>query len=170
MLTRTICILLLSVGMLLGGCTSSSEPSTVKDVLESPLASPLSTSAVSVPTPTPAPGLGSVQGALFTRENGTEVPVRRGLLFLAPTVKNTEGVEAAAALDRTASPYTHTDESGNFKFHNVPPGRYALVFDLLPQAFLLNSPTDGGNLVIVVSPDQVTDIGRLVYDQLPTTP
>lgn len=166
---------LCTVTLLVSACASSGEtPANAgTPALERPLSSPLLSPQFVSPSPvvpTPVPGMGSVRGALFVRENGVEVPVRGALLFLAPTVRTAEGVEVAVGLDRTSAPYAHTDENGNFYFYNVPPGRYGLVFDLLSQAFLLNRPFDGGDLIITVTADQTTSLDRLVYDRLPTRP
>lgn len=170
----TAFIFFLCTGVLLCACASSNEVPSIagtqsaESILRSPLLSPLSTSSPAVSRP--VSGLGNVQGALFVRENGVEVPVRGALLFLAPTIRTAAGVEVAVGLDRASAPYAQTDENGNFSFHNVSPGRYGLVLDLLSQAFLLNRPADGGDLIIVVTADQTTVVGRLVYDDLPTRP
>jgi|DewCreStandDraft_4_1066084.scaffolds.fasta_scaffold45581_3 hypothetical protein len=106
----------------------------------------------------------------MVRVNGQEIPIRNGLLFLAPTIKGSDGSEMAVSMDRINSPRAQSDANGLFHFHNVSPGRYGLVFDLLSEAFLLNRPEDGSQFVIVITAGQTTDLGRLVYDQFPVTP
>lgn len=136
---------------------------------ESPIRSPLVSPAVNVPTPDPTQG--GARGQLLVRvKGGAELPVRGEVLFLAPMLRSVEGIEGFAALDRLSNPRTQTDENGNFWFYNVPPGRYGLVFDQVPQAFLLNRPPKGDSLVIEVTAGKVTDVGRLVYDEFPIIP
>ncbi|MFN3705031.1 MAG: hypothetical protein ACK4WM_03440 [Thermoflexales bacterium] len=115
--------------------------------------------------------MGSVRGQIFVRvKGGAELPVRGEALFLAPIIKTDEGIEVAAVLNRLGNPQATTDENGNFWFYNIPAGRYGLVFDLIPQAFLLNRPPKGDSLVIEVTAGKVTDVGRLVYDEFPVIP
>lgn len=166
MSARIIKAIILLIALLLCACEASeiSGGST----LESPLASPLASPTALLPTQDPK--LGSAKGVLLVRVNGRETAVRNGLLFLAPTIKGSDGVELAVSMDRINSPRTQSDMNGAFHFYNVPPGRYGLVFDLLSEAFLLNKPEDGSQFVIVITAGETTDLGRLVYDQFPVTP
>lgn len=167
---RIVCAIHLLIAAFLCACAPSDDhtPNIALKNLESPLQSPLLIAADNVPTPDLTRG--SVRGQIFVRVEGAELPVRGENLFLAPIGKTEEGVEVAAILDRLSNPRATTDNGGNFSFYNVPPGRYGLVFDQVPQSFLLNRPPKGDSLVIEVTAGEVTDVGRLVYDEFPVIP
>lgn len=122
------------------------------------------------PTLTPDPTKGSVRGALLVRMNGADVAIRNATLYLAPLVLDPSGKEIAAGLDRITSPRTTSNDQGEFQFQNVPPGRYALVLDLIQSAYMLRMPADGQDLLATVSAGKQSDLGRLTYAQLPLTP
>ncbi len=144
----------------------------------SPAAPPAVTSPLSTPAngalqspipvvPTQKAGLGRATGKLMLQTAAGAEPQPGRLLYLAEIVTDGNGRETAVGYDRTSAPRTTTAPDGTFVFANVKPGRYGLIIDVVSQAFMLKEPTSGGNLLIDVKADVVTDFGTLVYQDLP---
>jgi hypothetical protein len=108
-------------------------------------------------------GTGGVEGQLLL--NG--VPVPGANLFLASFIKDSNGNEYVASVSPHDSPFAVTDTEGNFRFINVPANRYGLVIEDVNQSFILLSPKDGSELVAEVNDQQVLDLGKLDYADLP---
>lgn len=128
--------------------------------------------SVSGPTPTVtlAPGMGRVVGVIQIRSGEKGQPVKNAILYLAKTLKDTSGNESTAAFDRVTSPKAVTDEQGHFNFSNVPPGNYGLVLDVIKASYMLKKPDSGDSMIMPVSAGTETDMGTLIYDQLPLAP
>jgi hypothetical protein len=127
--------------------------------------------AQQLPTDTPAPtptvnaDLGIVTGTLTVSGE----PLQYANLFLAEMIKAENGQEIAAGKDPVTAPATQTDDKGKFRFINVKPGRYGLVYDVGVNSFLLLLPDNSNQAVIVeVTADKKdVDIGALNYPDLP---
>jgi hypothetical protein len=113
--------------------------------------------------PTADPKMGKVTGALVLKGS----PWTKADLYLAPVIKNAQGTQVAAQLDREDNPKTTTDTQGKFVFVNVPPGRYALMYYDNPQAFLLLDPKTRLGVSATIEANNTIDLGTLSYDQLP---
>ena len=94
-------------------------------------------------------------------------PVSNAILTLADVIKSAEGGEYTA-VEREISPKTTTGLDGSFSFRNVPPGRYALVYSIVIESYLLYKPgaTKEAILVAVVEGQEI-DLGTLNFDDLP---
>lgn len=134
--------------------------------LGSPLNSPVATE-IPIPRPTQDATLGQVKGKLMVKSGAEAQPLPGRILYLAELTKDASGAETAAGLDRVASPRTFTDVDGTFTFYNVPPGRYALIYDLVRNAYMLGDPNRDEDLIITVPAGGVADVGTLAYNQLP---
>jgi hypothetical protein len=77
------------------------------------------------------------------------------------------GKRTLAGVDKVSSPRTITDDSGRFVFADVPAATYSLVLDRVTSSYLLNDPTNSGDLLFEPQPGQVLDVGQLVYPSLP---
>jgi hypothetical protein len=98
---------------------------------------------------------------------GGSDPVGDTLLSLGKVLENDQGTPMMAQLDSTTKLRCKTDANGRFIFLDVPAGRYVLVSDRLVQAYMLNDPKSGANLIITADPDQVIDLGILIYAEMP---
>lgn len=141
------------------GCTS---PSRSKSTVE-PYPSPTSRSVVTTST------TGAIVGILKVKQGASEVPVSNARLYLGEILQDTRGQERAASFDRLSSPTTVTDESGQFAFSEIEPGRYTLILDTIINSYLLFEPGKTEALIITVEAGKVTDIGTLVYEKLPVS-
>ena len=119
------------------------------------------------PEPTQDPNLGRLSGTLLNSVAGEVSPVAAKTLYLAPIIKNAEGVNVVAALDRQSSPKAVTDENGNFAFPNLANGEYGLILDLVIESFLLKQPETEESLVIQILNGEKVELGELVYEDIP---
>ena len=63
---------------------------------------------------------------------------------------------------------TQTDAKGYFAYKIVPVGKtYALILNQYLDAYLLNTPNDNKDLLIVPQAGQIYDLGKLIYNNLP---
>lgn len=139
--------------------------------LNSPLTSPLAMpSAIEIET---SATTGAVSGQIIAQTTeGDYIPVAGYTMGLATLVPRSDGDgDMAAAYDPSSSPTTKTNESGQFVFNDMEPGRYGLILDAVVNQALLSYP-DGadegrGSLLIEVEADQHLDLGVLQYDSLP---
>jgi hypothetical protein len=115
------------------------------------------------PTWTPDASLGQVTGQLLL--NGK--PVSYLNLYLGGTIKDAQGLEFAASLDRLRDPTALTGKDGNFHFMNVPPGRYVLILDDVTSVSLLMEPEGDQAVLLTIESGEVKDLGVLDYDDLP---
>ncbi len=166
-------LLLTLLSFLVGGCQE--KPTEVSDVY-SPLPTPTNeASDDAVPTPdaatntvpTPDPDSGVVTGKLM--RGSPPQPVEYAILYLG-TVLTQDGEPVMTSVNKQTDPKTITAEDGRFTFAQVPPGRYALMMDLITSAVVLHHPTQNKNLLIEVKAGEVTDLGELVYPELPERP
>ncbi len=88
-------------------------------------------------------------------------------MYLAELTKDASGQETGAGLDRVVRHGAISIEDGSFVFKNVSPGRYALIMDLVSNAYMLRKPDGNGDLVIDVKTGETTALGILVYVELP---
>lgn len=125
---------------------------------------PAATNApVIVPTWTTAPGTGVVSGVLKVHGK----PVKGILLYLGTFLKNSAGQEFTAVVEPAKSPSTNTDESGNFTFINLQPGRYSLIMDNVAKQYLLYKPNSKDYIAIDLPAGGKVDLGTLDYSDLP---
>jgi hypothetical protein len=118
-------------------------------------------------TQTTDPQMGIVKGTLQFGTEGDHEPVAGQLLYLGEIIKDSEGEERVASLNRSASPRTYTDPDGSFQFINVPPGRYGLILDTVIEAYLLSDPQTGASFAMTVNSGETLELGDLVYEDLP---
>jgi hypothetical protein len=140
---------------------SQTQPSTS---LDSPLTSPVPTPR---PLPTQDPTLGSIKGSLFGGAGAARFAARDVVLFLGNIVQGPDGKEGIVSLDRITAPRADVNADGTFTFVNVPPGRYGLTAEVDTLSLLLNKPADGTEFIITVEAGKQTDLGELVYPDLP---
>jgi hypothetical protein len=154
----------LKIGALvLFACTACAAPP-----LSSPLQSPVDQAAqIPIPRPTQDATLGQVTGKLLLKVGSNADPLVGRILYLAALVKDDSGTETAAGLDRVRSPRTYSDVDGSFTFYNVPPGRYAIVLDVVRNAYMLRHPDRDEDLIVTVTTGGTADVGPLAYAQLP---
>jgi len=115
------------------------------------------------PIPTIDPQLGRIQGRLLENNN----PIPNMILYLAEVMKDSNGNDLVAGLDRVNSPSTETDAQGNFIFINITEGRYALILDIITNQFLLNYPGSENPIILQVDSGSESNLGDLNYDDLP---
>ena len=115
------------------------------------------------PTWTPDAQLSQVIGRLLLRGK----PVADLNLYLGGTIKDSQGLEFAASLNRLQDPTALTDKDGNFHFMNVPPGRYVLIIDNVTSVSLLMDPTGNQAILLTLEPGDKKDLGVLDYTDLP---
>jgi len=113
--------------------------------------------------PEPSSSSGVIIGVV--QVNGEPVPNLS--IYLAEVLTDGEGLERVASYDRINSPKAYTDESGQFVFSDIRPGRYGLVLDTVLSAYLLHLPQEDAALVISVEAGEQTEIEVLDYDSLP---
>ena len=113
--------------------------------------------------PEPSSSSGVIVGVV--QVNGEPVP--NLTIYLAEVLTDGEGLERVASYDRINSPKAYTDESGQFVFSEIRPGRYGLVLDTVLSAYLLHLPQEDAALVIGVEAGEQTEIEVLDYDSLP---
>lgn len=141
----------------------SASPGALPTAYPYPAAVLIEPTTTPVPTSTADPSMGVVQGVILNANQ----PLDQAIIYLSQIKTDAKGTELAAALDPAESPRTATDEQGKFIFVNVPPGRYALIFYVVTDAFLLNYPDNGEPILLTVESGKTTDLGKLSYDDLP---
>lgn len=115
------------------------------------------------PTVTADATKGLVKGAIYL--NGK--PVGNAILSLADVLKAENG-EEYTAVERSKSQKTTTQPDGSFSFRNVPPGRYALVYSIVVESYLLYKPGKTDEAILLdVAEGQDVDLGKLDFDELP---
>jgi hypothetical protein len=97
-------------------------------------------------------------------------PLEWALLYLGEVIEGQDGAPVMAALDKQTAPHTQPDSTGRFAFADVPPGRYALIVDLITSSVVLRQPSDGSDMLIEVVGGEITDLGELIYPDLPSSP
>ena len=65
------------------------------------------------------------------------------------------------------APKATSDEYGRFALNDVPPGKYALILDLVIHQYLVLDPESGDGIVFEVEAGEILDLGTFVYDSLP---
>lgn len=163
---------LLFVGVCSASCgravsTSNASPVNTPDAAmhTSPLTTP---TAISPPTPSSGE-VGTVVG--FLLEGGdTPQPVGQVRLYLGEVVRSADGTPAMARMDRQTAPSAQTDANGRFVFADVPPGQHTLFLDVIVRVVVLDDPSSGGDLLIEVEGGTITDLGELIYPELPSRP
>ncbi len=115
------------------------------------------------PTPTTDPSLGIVKGVLLLQGK----PVVNADMYLAGIIRDADGKDVAAVLDRPTSPRTRTDDQGNFTFVNIPAGNYGIVIDTVVDSYVLLEPGGENQIRLMVTTGQTTDMGELNFDDLP---
>jgi hypothetical protein len=122
-----------------------------------------------IPTPS-KPGTATVTGYLYVNQASPR-PVAEASLALAGVVPSTDGKPWLAGFDRVNDMRTSTDANGHFIFKDVPVEKtYALILDRFLNAYLLNTPNDNKDMLIVLKAGQVLDLGKLIYATMPGEP
>jgi hypothetical protein len=115
--------------------------------------------------PTPSAGKVTITGILKQGSGNGSEPVSSTTLSLGVVLQNDQGTPMMGQLNLNTILRTITDKNGRFVFLEVPAGKY--IFDRLVAAYMLKDPKTGGDLIISADPDQVVDLGELVYEQMP---
>lgn len=154
-----VVITLIGISFLLNACSSQGQP-------QQPVATVTEEYVIEV-IPTPNAGTSTISGVLKKVVGTGSEPVAGAILSLGTVLMNEQGTPSAGQLDLNTKLRTLTDKNGRFVFVDVTAGKYVLVFDRIADAFMLNDPITGGDLIITANPDQVVDLGELVYEELP---
>jgi hypothetical protein len=111
---------------------------------------------------------GAVTGRIFLQNEKGFRAVSGLLVGLAEVIKGDDGVEKAAGYDPSTASRGELRPDGAFVIDNVPPGRYGVILDAVTTSILLKEGENPDNsLVITVEADKVTDLGNLVYANIP---
>jgi hypothetical protein len=151
-----ILTLIIIANIALNACKEKALPTFVSPFPSPTLQKLIATSPLLTPQkpttfPTSQPGMGTVRGVL--------IGMMGGELFLAKLLPDEDF--PLFELDVSIAPKAIVDESGNFIFVDVPPGRYGLVFWTPLSSFLLNDPKTGTTLTITVKADDTVEIGEI---------
>ena len=118
--------------------------------------------------PTPSSDSATVTGILLrVSSSSASTPATTVLLALARVVEDSNGNPTVVSFSQLSAPRALTDNSGRFVFVDVPPGHYALIYDRISDAFLLNDPTTGGDYLFVTEAGQILNLGELEYASFP---
>jgi len=128
---------------------------------------PSSEAVVTVPAPS-SEDVGVVTGFLLADD--PPQPLNWAILYLGEVHVGDSGAPLMAAIDKQTAPRAQPDSTGQFSFVDVPPGRYALLVDLITSTVVLRQPSDGSDMLIDVAGGELTDLGELVYTELPSSP
>lgn len=172
-----IVLSLLSIGLLLAcGPEPQPTPALVEETAPvSPLATPTPEVAEPAPTATlaarepatPSADAGTVTGVLL--QGSPPEPLQYGILYLGKIILQ-DGVPVVASMNKGTAPSAQPGPDGQFVFEQVPAGQYALMLDLITSTIILRNPETGGDLLIDVVAGQMTEMGELVYSDLPESP
>lgn len=158
---KRIAYLSLLIALLLTGCSTQQPTEITGTPDDRGTAVPLS----SLSTET---GPAAIEGSLWVLLDGSPAPVENKLLYLAKILTDSNGELRMASMDRATSPRSVTGPDGTFAFPEQPAGAYGLVLDVISQTVLLADPDTGEALIIEFQPGQHVDLGKLIYDELPT--
>ncbi len=115
----------------------------------------------------PEDGFSTLTGQLMLLDiDGDSKPIHGIILYLGEIITLSNGSPGMAAVDKQTAPSTISSGVGQFLFEDVEPGEYVLIVDQIAQTFILNNP-GGGDMIIDVQPNQITDIGELRYSEFP---
>jgi hypothetical protein len=117
--------------------------------------------------PTPSAGKATITGILKQVSGNGSDPVRNTVVSLGQVLENDQGTPVMGQLNSNTKLRSQTDTNGRFLFSDVPAGKYVLISDYLVRAYLLKDPKTGGDLIISATPNQVVDLGTLVYEKMP---
>lgn len=107
-----------------------------------------------------------VTGVLLQNQNSPS-PVGKVILCLGVVYLSEGGLPLAAGFDRQSAPCTQSDERGRFVFSGIPDGTYGLILDRAIDAFLLNDPATGTDMLVKINNGSSVELGRLVYRNIP---
>jgi hypothetical protein len=160
------------------------DPTPAATVEDSTLLSPLSTpgsgsEGTAFQSPLPAPSEEPIEPpAPASQDVGVATGIMLGgnpplpgvgmILRLADVLVDSDGTPLSASLNKETAPTTLVGGSGQFIFTDVPPGRYAIVVDLISTSVVLRDPASGDDLLVDVTGGEITDIGKLIYPDLPS--
>jgi hypothetical protein len=105
---------------------------------------------------------GEIEGQLYLK--GSPLPGYN--LYLAALIKDDKGNEIAR-MNPQASPLSTTDKNGQFRFVNVPAGRYGLILEVISETYILSDPTSGQSFEVSAKAGEITHVGKLDYSDLP---
>ncbi len=114
----------------------------------------------------PKEGFSTLTGVLMLDIDGDSKPIGGIILYLGEILTFSNGLPGVAAVDKQTAPSAMSSGVGQFVFENVEPGEYVLIIDKITQMFVLNNP-GGGNMIIDVRPNKITDVGELHYNEFP---
>lgn len=128
---------------------------------------PTTTEVVPVILPTQDSNLASITGLLLMEQEGKTQPVKNAILYLAPVLKDENGIERVVSFDRFSSNKAITDEFGKFTFFNVEFNKYGIVLDRVLNSYLLNDPNTNSDMLFEIKEPKEYNIGELRYEFLP---
>lgn len=117
--------------------------------------------------PSPDATTGVVTGYLMLAAVGDPVSVSNRILDLGEVLPSNIGEPLVASMDNFTAPRSVTDINGRFAFSGLAPGNYVLILDKFNESYLLKHPETDGDLIFEVVAGQVTDLGQLIYMELP---
>lgn len=158
-------VLIVGLFALASGCSQEkrdddTDSSPLPPAPSSPLLVPTVEPATLAPAALPQPpsGLATVGGKFVLHLD--ESPIVGATTYLG-VVDQTEGDFSVARLDITTAPQAMTDEEGRFVFTDIPPGRYALIYEMPLDTYLARTP-EGDDVVFEVGPDEIKDLGTIL--------
>lgn len=158
-------LLMLFVVFVLSACSSAAPSANPSSAVESTQSAYPAPGMVEIPTPTVDPSLGQLRGRIMLKGQ----PFTTGVIYLAELIKDNEGNDIVARFARESPLRTIADKEGNFKFFNVPPGRYGVVYDDISTTVLLMAPDRDESLIVTINAGEEQDLGVLNYVALPSS-
>lgn len=179
-MTRIKFLIQIFLAVLLIGCSSTTTLQPIIDAAYPPSGSdtqsvnsyPAPAIAItveqpSIQQPTQDPSLAIIIGYLVIEKDGNIYPVSDAILYLAPVLKDEQGIERVVSFDRFSSNRAITDKNGKFTFLNVEFDKYGLILDRVINSYLLNDPTTSMDMLFSIEEPRLYDLGELRYDYLP---
>ncbi|MFC2031198.1 hypothetical protein ACFLWA_10765 [Chloroflexota bacterium] len=145
---------------------STPDPEADGTAFQSPLPAP-SEEPIEPPSPSSS-DVGVVSGLLLG--GNPPLPAVGLVLRLADVIVDSDGTPVSASLDKQTAPSSLVSEAGQYIFTDVPPGRYAMVVDLISSSVVLRDPASGDDLLVDVAGGEITEMDKLIYPELPQLP
>ena len=155
---RVVAVVLVTV---LAGCSTTAPTAPAASTLsQTPVtvtAQPLPSTSAAPTTATAATGTASIKGQAVG--TGSDTPIAQTVIFLAQVYEDPTNGGEVFALDLANSPASFTDDTGNFQFTNIAPGRYVISLgDFYGVKDIVREP-NGAARVYILENDQTVDAG-----------
>jgi hypothetical protein len=170
---KKLWVMLILVLAILPGCTANNAVPTDPPAFEAtpseqivpPPTADTTQGEVIVDIPAPTADTGVITGVILLSGNPPKPAI--AIIGLGDVLLSTTGDRTLARYDPITDPRMLLDPNGRFFFADVPPGEYVLIYDRITDSLLLNDPLNGGDLIITVVAGQTTDLGELIFFDLP---